>query len=171
MTKTCAQCKETKPHEDFCKNKRMRDGRSSYCRKCSHERERAWRLANPETVKRMFARWYHSESFQKRKGTYQRQSNLKRHYGLTPEQYDVMLAAQDGRCAICRRVERAKRNGRVVRLAVDHDHVTGQPRSLLCQSCNAGIGHFEESEPIMLAAIAYLKQHRGLALVVDHKGG
>lgn len=51
-------------------------------------------------------------------------------YGLTAEQYDMLLAAQGGRCAICRAKPKSKR------LAVDHDHRTGAVRGLLCSRCN-----------------------------------
>lgn len=55
-----------------------------------------------------------------------------------------MLAAQDGRCAICMKVARTRR------LAVDHDHFTGLPRgSLLCYLCNKYLGQWE-SDPIAL---------------------
>ena len=49
---------------------------------------------------------------------------------FTWEHYQTMLAAQGGRCAICRRLP----NGR--RLEADHDHVTGKVRGLLCNGCN-----------------------------------
>jgi hypothetical protein len=48
-----------------------------------------------------------------------------------------MLADQGGRCAICTRVPRARR------LAVDHDHFTGEPRALLCYTCNKALGWWE----------------------------
>lgn len=51
-------------------------------------------------------------------------------YGLTADDYDVLLAAQGGRCAICRARPKSKR------LAVDHDHKTGEVRGLLCSRCN-----------------------------------
>lgn len=51
-------------------------------------------------------------------------------YGLTAAQYDTLLRAQGGRCAICRAKPKSKR------LAVDHDHKTGAVRGLLCSRCN-----------------------------------
>jgi len=61
-----------------------------------------------------------------------RKSELMKRYGLTLEEYDAMLAFQDGRCYICDRKPRA----RDPRLAVDHDHRTGAIRGLLCAICN-----------------------------------
>lgn len=59
-------------------------------------------------------------------------------YGITPERYGELLKQQGGRCGICRNVPRT------IRLAVDHDHKTGEPRGLLCKRCNhdlLGGGH------------------------------
>jgi hypothetical protein len=51
-------------------------------------------------------------------------------YGLTREQYEAILAFQGGKCAICLNEPKTRR------LAVDHDHTTGQIRGLLCMNCN-----------------------------------
>ncbi len=77
-------------------------------------------------------------------------------YGCNPAEYAAMLQAQDGRCAICRCAETGTRNGRVKQLAVDHDHVTGQIRALLCEACNTGLGSFRSSPVYLCAAIDYL---------------
>lgn len=55
---------------------------------------------------------------------------IEKTYGLTPEQYDALLRRQDGKCAICRARPKSKR------LAVDHNHDTGEVRGLLCSRCN-----------------------------------
>lgn len=75
--------------------------------------------------------------------------NLKR-FGLTPEQYDAMLAEQGGVCAICQRPDADRR------LAVDHDHATGRVRGLLCKSCNKALGAFRDSTDLLLRAVEYL---------------
>jgi hypothetical protein len=77
-------------------------------------------------------------------------------FGLTPEQYEAMLASQGGRCVLCPRTPETE--GR--RLAVDHCHETGKVRGLLCCACNTGIGNLREDPDLMLAAIEYLKRHQ-----------
>lgn len=81
-----------------------------------------------------------------------RAHNLKRFFGLTIVEYDRMLRAQNGGCAACGGQNVAGR-----RLAVDHDHKTGEVRGLLCHHCNAAIGHIEENVGRLLQLIAYVE--------------
>lgn len=60
-------------------------------------------------------------------------------YGLTLEQYEALYEAQGGVCYICRRA-----TGKTRRLAVDHSHVYGYVRGLLCSSCNKFLGHLRD---------------------------
>lgn len=64
--------------------------------------------------------------------------------------FAALLAAQGGRCAICRRVVASKF------LRVDHCHVTGVIRGLLCQRCNPGLGFFQEDPDLLNRALEYL---------------
>lgn len=80
-----------------------------------------------------------------------RKHNLKRKYdGFTPEQYNEMLAAQNGVCYICKKPPKNRH------LAIDHNHQTGQIRKLLCTSCNYNVGVFESK---CLQIQTYLKEH------------
>jgi Recombination endonuclease VII len=83
-----------------------------------------------------------------------RRSRLKA-YGLSQEDYDRLLAEQDGKCAICRN---DKINGFGSRLAVDHDAETGKVRGILCGNCNRGIGALKHDVKILRAAIEYLEK-------------
>jgi hypothetical protein len=47
---------------------------------------------------------------------------------------------------------------------IDHDHVTGQVRGLLCNNCNRGIGYFGDDPQVMTAAARYVATHRQLKL-------
>lgn len=71
-------------------------------------------------------------------------------YGITGEDYWKLYAAQNERCAICR-VAR----GVTKRLAVDHDHNTGEVRGLLCGPCNQMIGRL--GTEALLRAARYLE--------------
>lgn len=87
------------------------------------------------------------------KAAFYRNGNLKAKYGITAAQYDQMLEAQGHGCAICGR--RECRTGKA--LAVDHSHVTGKVRGLLCGSCNKGIGLLQDSPELLTRAARYLE--------------
>lgn len=72
---------------------------------------------------------------------------LKRR-GVTKEQYQKMVLAQDGRCYICKE--------KIDKLLVDHNHSTMETRKLLCHFCNTGLGYFYESIELLEAAKKYL---------------
>ena len=80
-------------------------------------------------------------------------------YGITPEEYRLLFAAQAGRCALCREVETTKDvQGRVRdRLSIDHQHGTNTIRGLLCHHCNAALGHAKDSPSLLRTMAAYLE--------------
>lgn len=91
---------------------------------------------------------------------YVRRRWLKQQYGLTPEGFDAMLAAQGGVCIICGNPPDPDGRGTASRLHPDHDHVTGRTRDLLCLSCNVGVGHFRDDPALLRAAAEYIERHR-----------
>ncbi len=112
---------------------RRRQEKNRYERKAKEicARQNAWRKANP--LKRLNA-------------------DLKCKYGITLDEYQRMLAAQGGVCAICKGTCPRKN-----RLAVDHDHSTGEVRGLLCDPCNSAIGIMEDSPERLRAAADYIE--------------
>lgn len=89
----------------------------------------------------------------------QRRHALRRYYGMTGEEYGEMTAAQMGVCAICHRPETAMLNGTPKVMHVDHDHATGQLRSLLCGKCNGMLGLAQDNPATLRAAADYLEHH------------
>lgn len=80
-------------------------------------------------------------------------------YGCTNDELDAMFATQQGKCAICQMPEVTTHKGRPRQLSVDHDHVTGKIRALLCVACNTGLGFLRDDPAVLEAAIAYLDAH------------
>lgn len=76
-------------------------------------------------------------------------------YGITLEDYNVMLKQQDHCCAICGVHE----DDCTVRLSVDHCHKTGVIRKLLCRNCNVSMGLLNEDVHLLQKMIEYLKGH------------
>ena len=74
--------------------------------------------------------------------------------GLIQRPRERMHSDQDGRCAICGCVEN---NGRD--FCVDHDHLTGKVRALLCDECNKGIGSLRDSATLLRQAAEYIECH------------
>lgn len=72
---------------------------------------------------------------------------------LTQTEYEAMVIAQNYGCSICGRADLDRR------LAVDHDHQTGENRKLLCYKCNLGLGLFMDSPALLVKAASYLMDH------------
>jgi len=91
---------------------------------------------------------------EKRKGeqrTYAVCAWRRKTVGVSPEEYAVQLAHQKGLCAIC---DKPPETGQV--LCLDHDHVTGKPRGLVCRRCNLALGLFKDNIEVILRALDYL---------------
>lgn len=82
-----------------------------------------------------------------------RQSHLKREYGLTAEAHKALLESHNNKCAICRA---DKDWGGRKYLSVDHDHKTGKVRGVLCNSCNVALGLLKDDPQRLRAAADYL---------------
>jgi hypothetical protein len=138
--KMCTVCKVAKPFEDFYdgyKAKKQRDITNkkyphSRCKDCDHARVKVYHKNNRAKVTKQ-----------------QLISHRRREYGLTEEEYNNMVLSQNNMCAICN-----KPSDRT--LHIDHDHVTGKVRGLLCFNCNLGIGLLQEDLVVLNRAIEYL---------------
>jgi len=70
---------------------------------------------------------------------------LRTKYRMTSDDYDMMYALQEGRCAICDTWKVSPGLGIKIQdtLYVDHCHAGGHVRGLLCYPCNTMLGHIE----------------------------
>jgi hypothetical protein len=87
----------------------------------------------------------------------QYQSLLKRKHRITLEEYNALHKSQNGCCAACG-IPQEKLSKR---LAVDHDHVTGKKRELLCIHCNLALGQVKDNVEVLQKLIDYLNKHSG----------
>ncbi len=108
----------------------------SYCSACKAIRYESFRKGQPKRV-----------------AAYSRNSRMRRWYGLTPEQIQALLTAQDNRCGLC-----GSRDWGIRGPSVDHDHATGIVRGMLCHRCNTGLGLFRDDEDLLEKAKLYLSK-------------
>lgn len=162
--KRCSLCKETRLAAEFRPDERMLTGLASRCRPCDTLRLVAAIAANPQKWKDANARyrikhreriWEQDRQRRKSRPKEWEARHLRRKFGITAEQRQQMLDAQGGRCAICR----TDNPGTRTYWHVDHDHVTGRNRGLLCHSCNVTLGKVKESTDTLRRMIAYLEAY------------
>ena len=89
------------------------------------------------------------------------EESIQRRFDLSLSDYEGLLEEQGGLCAICGEKETGRdKDGTPRRLQIDHDHSSGQVRSLLCSGCNVGLAGFKEDRKRMGKAIEYVKTKR-----------
>lgn len=139
--RACVQCERDRENAARAANPERRREQNRRAAKKARtlypERERAkvkaWKLANPDKVRAMF---------------------LRKKWGMTPDQFDALLAKQDGGCAICGTSAWGSRGPQV-----DHDHESGFIRGILCVNCNVGLGRLEKH---LSEARAYIESSLGI---------
>lgn len=85
----------------------------------------------------------------------QKNRSLRNKYGITLGDYNIMLERQKHVCAICGSPATVDQRA----FHVDHCHKTGKIRGILCNGCNAGLGHFKDDPSVLLRAATYIKEH------------
>jgi hypothetical protein len=181
MFKVCPDCRVSKPTSEFGKNATLHDGLQFYCKACCSRRSaevyRRKRARMGKSVRerrevpvghkycpdcqqvKPHAEWYTNRRARDGFASYckrcdavrNRESYLRRTFGLTEEELQARVTAQGGVCAICRDAEPQH---------IDHDHKTGRVRGVLCGPCNMGLGLFADNVDRLQAAIDYLDATR-----------
>lgn len=150
QTKKCLVCGEVKSRSDFHANGSPKGSLRPECKPC-------------RSVK--MARQYADERPQRQKEAYDRAAYLRHKFNMTLAQYEEMLAAQGGGCAICGSTEPSRGSRYYGRFLIDHDHnCCPGPKScgrcirgLLCAACNFAIGALRDDTDRLRKAISYLE--------------
>lgn len=140
--KTCRVCKETKPIDSMVKDRSRKDGVRNICKPCDAQRMRDYFKNNPE-------KYEHNKAIPR-----DSRPNWKRH-NISKEIYEKMLGEYDGKCHSC------KTNKATV---IDHDHGCCSKarscgkcvRGLLCNGCNASLGHLKDDLDMINNLMLYL---------------
>ena len=128
----------------------------------SAKKERAILVALSSKVKIAIARQQHQHPLF---SAAPKKSGADSYHGLPMGTYALLLAAQDGRCFICRELPPGN-----MPLHLDHDHITQQVRGLLCNGCNTGLGLFRDNPMFLTRAAEYLVIERPVLLSSSKKG-
>lgn len=171
MDKTCGRCGKAKPASGFY----LRKGKpGAWCKECYREwhRERYTPKDGADDAPRACAvcgasyrpkarrpsKFCSAEckSLDRKESGAARESHLMRKFGITGADYDAMLAAQGGTCALCDRTA-ADQKRYTAFLHVDHCHDTGRVRGLLCDQHNLLLGRFNDDPALLRRAAEYLE--------------
>ena len=131
----CYRCKATKPLTEFYGDPAKSGGRNYECKECTKARVAASNKANPDK---------------------QRDRHLRRSYGITLAQFNRMVLAQGSTCACC---GTDKPGGKHNQWCVDHDHLTGAVRELLCKDCNIVLGIVQDCPEHLHQMMTYIVKH------------
>jgi hypothetical protein len=173
----CIDCGLTKSTAEFGRNRERPDGLAVYCKPCFRRRANEYyekkrraegrevrhrvqvpgakRCASCSEIKPL-TEFHRARSQSGGYNCYCKtcrkaisaESHLRNSYGMTNAEFQAMVEAQGGLCAIC--VERPA-------VHVDHDHETGQVRGVLCFPCNAALGQFRDRIDLLARAASYLE--------------
>lgn len=161
--KHCKRCGRVKPLSDFYREKGCRDGHRPECKTCNLaarkakyqenptkeiERVKQWQRRNPERVADYQRRYRAENKMAIREG------HLRRKFAMTIEDYEAMLVAQGGACAICLEPPNAGES-----LHVDHHEGRGGVRGILCVRCNNALGQLREDLESAQRAVEYLESN------------
>lgn len=145
----CPRCNKYKPREKFYANAASTHGVSSYCRPCynSYKEDR-----DPSGTLRAASSlaWYRAN----------KDYMTAKRYGLSVEDYRRMWMERNGKCDCCGESEIKTRadTGEPYLLGVDHDHVTGEVRGMLCSRCNVALGMLDDNPDRIRKLLSYIER-------------
>jgi len=143
QVKVCTTCREGKDLSEFWQKSNVRkDGTKGLrpsCKQCE--------------IKKKLTKYHEGGGKEEQKKRSFRA--LMNSYGISEEIYEQERIKQNYKCLLCGADEKDQHYGR---LYVDHCHVTGKYRGLLCTLCNTGLGSFKDNVEVMQKAIEYLNE-------------
>lgn len=157
-SKACSSCKEVKLISEF--NRRGGKERSRYrsqCKDCCYLYETHLKARKKQHYKNKSAK--ENQLSKERRAKYYRDNKLKfrvAKYNITESDYYKMYNQQKGSCIIC--YLKFDNSSRLKTPHIDHCHITGKVRGLLCLHCNSALGQLKENEKTILNLLNYIRK-------------
>lgn len=165
MNKRCTQCKELRLTSEFHRDKSRQFGLSDACKKCNKERASKYRKKNLQkarsSVNKSHKKYYKSKYENRVKEWRSKNKHriyfyqTKHQYGITEELFKNLLLTQRNKCATCLILFEGK-----IKACVDHNHLNGKVRGLLCKKCNSAIGFAQDDSKILERMADYVRHER-----------
>lgn len=168
--KLCPKCGQMLPFDQFHKHKgKGKFGLKSWCKVCDNAKMKELRATDPEWRENRnsaTSRYYYENAEERRRKSREYEAKpeakektkcraYRRKYGITWEEVKLIIESQDNKCVICKSVFVTSRDPKL-----DHCHVTGKIRGVLCHPCNVSLGLMKENVENILALAEYLKRHQ-----------
>lgn len=150
VMKVCCKCRLDLPVSSYTLCASHSDGMQRVCKGCARVAFLSYKERHPKRRAATVKRW------KKENAEHVRESRRGRQYRMTPGQYAEMTKEQNDSCAICHK-HRDACCGQT--LNVDHCHITGKIRGLLCKKCNLLLGHIDDRLDLLRNMTAYMEKH------------
>ena len=141
--KICTQCKQNKTLSSFYSRKDS----TKYQNKCKQCMDSNFKEYYNKNKSKILTQQQTESKFKRR------DQELKRRYGISLDEYNLLLEGQNKQCAICKINISSSSH-------LDHCHKTKKVRGILCQHCNQGLGQFKDNHLLLQKAIDYLKTNQ-----------
>lgn len=134
--KICKKCGEIKPLTEYSlkRPKNRPAGLQPRCKECAKQDTKDWVERNKNTARERY---------------------LQSKYGIGENEYHAMLLSQNNSCPLCEREFSSSWGASAP--VVDHCHLQGHVRGILCNECNRGLGYFHDNKRALENAIKYLE--------------
>ncbi len=141
--KKCLQCLLIKPIDEFYSNGASGNKRPD-CKECNKQKVREYELKKPDRKKK----------YREKMKEFERNRRYCRAYKLTSKQVEAMFEKQQNRCAICNKHKIELKRP----MHIDHNHLTGVIRGILCFHCNSALGKLkgDNGPELLIKAIKYI---------------
>lgn len=158
----CTDCKERKPIIEFPEHINKHKLSDGSIAEYKVRRKKCHNCLTKQTLAARNKRFKTPEELRLYRLKVTRKSNLKRLYGLTEEDFESMLEAQNHKCKICNNNIYRNAKSRKQKTCIDHCHTSGKVRGILCHRCNVSIGLMDDDPDRIEAMLNYLKNNSNI---------